>query len=230
MFAIPTILERGDERMPKWLRKTLITLVTVLTLGTVVPTFNVHQESKKPDSGEQRPKASRGEFLATTGHEAIGVETVEERVSEWPEIAALCQTRAEMLEQLERYAAKEATAQGFEKFGPAIAGEIGAVYVEDIVPRFADAVASLGATVDDETLRHLMVSRHPAGGTGERILHFYDGRTGEELIKFHVRRDHPPQEGYWFNFHYHTYQDGFQEHHEIAKVYWDKNMPPKWMA
>ena len=71
------------------------------------------------------------------------------------------------------------------------------------------------------------VNRRPEN---RKIFHVYNRLTGEDLLRFHVRRDHPPQDGYWFNFHYHTAEDGFQSHHELGSIYWDRNTPPDWMS
>ncbi|MFC4618443.1 YpjP family protein [Camelliibacillus cellulosilyticus] len=214
--------------MPRWMKKVFVILVTILTLGTVVPTVNYHSESKpKQDIEGQKSQDSN---IALNYGQLADVRTEEVLPDDWHTIATSCGTDEELLSQLKDFAKKEAETQGFEKFGDIIAKEIGDSYKKQIVPKFADAVAKMGMSTDQETLRHLAVSHNPAAGTGERILHFYDDRTGQELIKFHVRRDHPPLDGYWFNFHYHTEKDNFQGHHELGKIYWDKNTPPKWMA
>ncbi|MED4798110.1 YpjP family protein, partial [Priestia megaterium] len=51
-----------------------------------------------------------------------------------------------------------------------------------------------------------------------------------DLIRFHVRRENPPKDGYWFNFHYHAAADNFQKHYDLGKIYWNRNMPPKWFS
>ena len=60
----------------------------------------------------------------------------------------------------------------------------------------------------EESLQSLAISK-PAGGNNEKIFHVYDTKTGNDLLRFHVRRDHPPQDGYYFNFHYHRFDDGY---------------------
>jgi hypothetical protein len=89
-------------------------------------------------------------------------------------------------------------------------------------------IASLAEQYPEEQLHYLAVTENPSGGMGERIFHIYRVDSGEDIIRFHVRREHPPQDGYWFQFHYHTYHDDFQTHYELGKIYWDKNTPPQW--
>jgi hypothetical protein len=218
--------------MPQWLAKTFVALVTVLTLGTVVPTVNYHSDTRpsRYDSEGQRTQSEPTEIVIEPASAEVETEAEEKGVGNWSAIAMNCGTKEEMLAQLAQFTENEAKAQGFMKFGDTIATEIGSTYSNEIAPKFADAVASLGAATDADMLRHLAVSHNPAPGTGERILNLYDERTGKEWVKFHVRRDHPPLDGYYFTFHYHTDKDNFQGHHEIGKIYWDKNMPPKWMA
>lgn len=218
--------------MPQWLKKTFVALVTVLTLGTIVPTVNYHSDnrSSRYDSEEQRPATEQSELIIEPTSAVIETNSEEKNERNWSAIAKNYDNKEDMLAQLEQFTEKEAQEQGFIKFGDVIGNKIGDAYTNEIAPKFADAVVNLGAATDADTLRHLAVSHNPAAGTGERILNLYDARTGKEWVKFHVRRDHPPLDGYYFTFHYHTDQDNFQTHHEIGKIYWDKNMPPKWMA
>lgn len=218
--------------MPQWLLKTFVAIVTVLTLGTVVPTVNYHSDTRpsRYDSGSPQSQSEQSELIIPQTKAVIDKESEEDSNEDWATIAMNCTSKDDMLAQLEQFTEKEAVNQGFLKFGDTIASEIGDTYTNEIAPKFADAVATLGAATDADTLKHLAVSHNPAAGTGERILNLYDERTGKEWIKFHVRRDHPPLDGYYFTFHYHTNNDNFQAHHEVGKVYWDKNMPPNWMA
>ncbi|GGH75354.1 hypothetical protein JOD43_000539 [Pullulanibacillus pueri] len=218
--------------MPKWLIKSFVTLVTILTLGTVVPSVNYHTE-QKPSSKESingpSAQSPRTELTVDAVEEAAP-EITEETERSWSTIASQYDNVDEMIPHFQTYAVEEAKTQGFVKFGDTIGKRLGDTYTQSILPKFGEAVASLGNTMDVDTLKNLAVSNNPAGGTGERILNLYDERTGKEILKFHVRRDHPPQDGYWFNFHYHTAEDQYQVHHELGKVYWDKNTPPQWMS
>nr|WP_290443530.1 YpjP family protein [Sporolactobacillus kofuensis] len=135
-----------------------------------------------------------------------------------------------MIDRFSRYAFNEAEKQGLNKFGTRIATRINHQYSEQIVPGFAQAIREVSDAHDSAWVRELAVTHTPASGLGERILHVYNKQTGSEILKLHVRRDHPPLDGYYFNFHYHTAFDGFQKHHELKTIYWGKNMPPKWRA
>ncbi|MFC7394428.1 YpjP family protein [Scopulibacillus cellulosilyticus] len=219
--------------MPLWFRKTLVVLVAILTLGTVVPTSYLHTENK-PTGEKIHEESNEASVPELSSKEINDIEKPAEEKSEalsWQDIVMDCQTKEEITKALESFATEEAVNKGMKKFGPVIGKQIGDTYQNDIAPKFGHAVASMVEKNKNENLlRHLEVSNDPAGGTGERILHFYDSRNGKEWIKFHVRRDHPPKEGYWFNFHYHTNEDNFQVHHELGKIYWDKNTPPHWQV
>lgn len=216
--------------MPKWLKKAFVTLVTVVTLGTVVPSINTvpRENPKTPNLDVQEQSKPLG---SQEQRYDVVIETKEtRRKKNWATIVTETQDQDQLLSLLSNYAAEEAKEQGIKKFGQTIENKIGDTYTKAIVPKFGEAVTSFVKNADYETLINLNVSHNPAAGSGERILHIFDERTGEDLIKFHVRRDHPPLDGYWFNFHYHTAADNFQNHYEIGKIYWDKNMPPGWMA
>jgi len=217
--------------MPQWLKKTFVALVTILTLGTVVPTVNYHSDKpSRYNSAGTRTSSEQNDIALVQAVDSPVEDTKEDGEEDWASIADQCQSKEEMLAELASYTKKEAEEQGLAKFGDGIARVIGETYTNEIVPKFADAISTIGAATDADTLKHLAVSHNPAAGTGERILHLYDERTGEEWVKFHVRRDHPPLDGYYFTFHYHTSEDNFQSHHEVGKINWGKNMPPKWMA
>ncbi|MRX70906.1 hypothetical protein GJU40_01825 [Bacillus lacus] len=118
--------------------------------------------------------------------------------------------------------------QSYLKFGNKIGPVIEDEFKEVILPKIEETITEFAE--NDERFLNVILSKKPAGGMGEKIFHIYDAQTGEDLIRFHVRRDNPPHQGFWFNFHYHTYHDSFASHHELGSIYWDKNTPPNWMA
>ncbi|RPK04984.1 hypothetical protein BSBH6_01685 [Bacillus subtilis] len=121
--------------------------------------------------------------------------------------------------------------QSFLKFGSKIAPVIEDDYRKEILPKIENVISDYLATLqDDETYQDVVISSMPSAGKTEKIFNVYNRTTGEDLLRFHVRRDHPPHDGYWFNFHYHTAEDGFQSHHELGSIYWDRNTPPNWMS
>ncbi|NEX07895.1 hypothetical protein CW367_04865 [Bacillus subtilis] len=118
-----------------------------------------------------------------------------------------------------------------QKFGSRIAPVIEDDYRKEILPKIENVISDYLATLqDDEAYQDVVISSMPSAGKTEKIFNVYNRTTGEDLLRFHVRRDHPPHDGYWFNFHYHTAEDGFQSHHELGSIYWDRNTPPNWMS
>lgn len=191
--------------MPMWMRKLLVGVVAVLTLGTVVPTGYLHIPNRSSRDDVQ---------------EAPAVETV----------VSLPKTRSDVQEALVSNAIEQAKAQGKKKFGKVIDAKIGQQYEQTVVPKFAKAVATMADQLSFNELQDVVISQNPSPGLGERIIHLYDLNSKESYLKLHVRRDHPPLDGYYFNFHYHTTKDAFTGHHDITKIYWDKNTPPHWQA
>ncbi|MFD2445763.1 YpjP family protein [Bacillus sp. CGMCC 1.16607] len=197
--------------MPKWLRKTFVVMITILTFGMVTPTQAAWLEELGQDPAQKRdiiesepPKGDDQNIEAIT--EALSRE----------------QFIDEMLVQAENYA--------YQKFGNKIKPIIEDEFKEIILPEIEKVIEDVTLQFPEGKLQYLNISEFPTGGISERIFHIQNQLTGEDIIRFHVRRDNPPQEGYWFNFHYHTYIDGFQNHHTIGSIYWNKNMPPKWMS
>ncbi|RDI43070.1 YpjP family protein [Falsibacillus pallidus] len=198
--------------MKIWLRKSFVVLISILSFGMVTPSQAFMAENQTLDKAEQQTtpqlennyddKAERsGLFDDTDSRDAIiGI------------------------------VMKEAEKQSFEKFGQKITPVIENEFKDIILPNIQKAIEMTIDQYPKEDLSHLAISEDPSGGTSEKIFHIYNANTGNDVIRFHVRRDHPPLEGYYFNFHYHTYHDQFQTHYDLGMIYWDKNTPPKWMS
>jgi len=124
----------------------------------------------------------------------------------------------------------KAERQSYQKFGPKIKPVIENEFKEVILPSIEKALEEVSGQFPEEDFGYMTISERPSGGTSEKIFHIQNRRTSEDVMRFHVRRDNPPQQGYWFNFHYHTYHDQFQNHYSLGSIYWDKNTPPKWMS
>ncbi len=129
---------------------------------------------------------------------------------------------------MNKFIVKQAYEQGMIKFGPIISRKIEQPFKETILPGFNQALQETTETLSEKDWNHLKITNAPAGGLGEKILHLYNDETGEDIFRFHVRRDHPPNKGYYFNFHYHTYLDDYEQHHDLGTIYWGKNIPQKW--
>ncbi|AYC29443.1 YpjP family protein [Paenisporosarcina cavernae] len=116
------------------------------------------------------------------------------------------------------------------KFGTRIGPVIKEDYYEMIFPKMEEAIQMTYASLHTDQTIQWKVSENPAGGSSEKIFHIYNERTREDLIRFHVRTDLRPKDGYYFNFHYHTWEDNFVSHIDMGEIYWSKNQPPKWLS
>jgi hypothetical protein len=230
--------------MLNWLKKVLVTFVAILTFGTFVP--NLHSSSVKTQSSKSNQLENSVSDVQIEAEAAPITESEQEKKSEaekeqksepdtqaplsWQEMAATLSDEGELRHQLMKYTVLQAEKQGFKKFGPTIAGQVGEEYRDNILPKVGQVMKTITTDLDGDTLRHLEISDGPSGGFGERIFHVSDTRNKEDLVRFHVRRDHPPLDGYWFNFHYHLPSDHFQGHYDLGQIYWDKDTPPQWKA
>ncbi|MFC9655756.1 YpjP family protein [Bacillus subtilis] len=202
--------------MKLWMRKTLVVLFTIVTFGLVSPpaALMADKPSGQPSSLEQNDYTA---FYDE--HDLYDDESDDRRDSE-----LLFQSYKEQL-------LDSAEDQSFLKFGSKIAPVIEDDYRKEILPKIENVISDYLATLqDDEAYQDVVISSMPSAGKTEKIFNVYNRTTGEDLLRFHVRRDHPPHDGYWFNFHYHTAEDGFQSHHELGSIYWDRNTPPNWMS
>lgn len=197
--------------MPKWLRKSIVILVTILTFGIVTPSqaYDLLEEEKQP----------KRDIFESKGQEPS--DSIEQNVYRQTPVA-----EEDVLDRL----IKEAEVYSYTKFGSRIAPVIEDEFKEVILPNIEKAIENVTAQYSSASMRNLVISERPTGGHSEKIFHIADGKSGQDVIRFHVRKDHPPQAGYWFNFHYHTFSDGFESHHDLGSIYWDKNTPPKWMS
>jgi hypothetical protein len=195
----------------KWIRKSFVVLVSVLTFGLITPTQLINNvNAEKPTERDTIEAALlRGYAQDNSFFEA------EEVVD-----------KEKFLEEL----VKQAELQSYQKFGTRIKPVIENEFREIILPNIEKALQETAAQFPMEDLLNLVITETPGKGQSEKIFHIKNNETNMDVLRFHVRRDNPPQAGYWFNFHYHTYHDGFQSHHELGSIYWDKNTPPKWMS
>ncbi|CAG9608198.1 YpjP family protein [Pseudoneobacillus rhizosphaerae] len=196
--------------MPKWLRKSLVVMITVLSFGMVTPSQAAWLEELGQDSGLKR------DFVESKP------QNDDHNLNNIANIPTREQFIDEILVQAESFA--------YQKFGSKIKPVIEDEFKEVILPEIEKVIEEVTLKIPEQNLQYLNISEFPSGGISERIFHIQNELNGEDIIRFHVRRDNPPQQGYWFNFHYHTYLDGFQNHHTIGSIYWNKNTPPKWMS
>lgn len=195
-----------------WMKRIFVALVAIATLGMYTPTalLEVDAEESKNNLSEKTDvdQEVHQPDIANLGNY--------ETILEEPDYIKILQ------EQARNYS--------LQKFGPRIREQVGDEFMDVILPKMEEVIERLVAEGGEDSARYYEITEKPAKGYGERIFHVTDQRTGKDLIWFHVRRDNRPLEGYYFNFHYHLSKDGYQEHHELGEIYWDKNTPPKWMS
>jgi hypothetical protein len=199
--------------MPKWLRKAFVVMVTILTFGLVTPPQSFLLDEAH---AEKLPKK-----------DTIDANTPERFMSE-----ASLQLEQEETSERERMIKRlvdSAEEKSYLKFGAKIKPVIEDEFKDIILPNIEKVISTVAEQYEEENLRNLEITEQPGGGNSEKIFHIVDKEINQDIIRFHVRRDNPPQEGYWFNFHYHTFHDHFQEHYVLGSIYWDKNTPPKWL-
>ncbi|GAA0302825.1 hypothetical protein GGQ92_003213 [Gracilibacillus halotolerans] len=198
--------------MKKWLRKTIVLLISILTLGLYVPPIHLDAEIDDVDKGEITPK----EADFTERSTAIIEEEAPESTKSTNDLY-----RESLVE-----VAKE---QVMIKLGDKIASKIEVPLTEEVLPNLESVLDHVFDMVGEEQSQYLVISEEPAAGYGERIFNLYDMSKQENIAKFHVTRVKKPQDGHYFQFHYHLADDQYEEHFPIAEVHWGKNTPPKWM-
>ncbi|MCM3453223.1 YpjP family protein [Heyndrickxia oleronia] len=197
--------------MKQWLRKSVVILVSILTFGLVTPAHAIWNENHEVDKAKHQNEASDLKQATTLG-------------------SYLSEQQENNRDTIVQKMMMEAEKQSFEKFGEKISPIIEDEFRQVILPKIQDAIEMTIAEYPEEELSSLAITETPSGGVSEKIFHIYNVKTNEDIIRFHVRRDHPPMDGYYFNFHYHTKFDNYQTHYNLGEIYWDKNTPPKWMS
>ncbi|WP_071435528.1 YpjP family protein [Bacillus kwashiorkori] len=200
-------------KIKRWLRKTFVALVTILSFGLISPYHFIDAANELPN------QTNKDDVLEsdTSQKDVLQIQLAE---------------REPTISEKERFL-KEAVSlgqqQAWKKFGSKIGPVIEDEFLQIILPKIEQAIEEVTNLLPDEHLAYLAVSEAPGKGKSEKIFHIYNVITNEDIIRFHVRRDLKPQEGYWFNFHYHTFMDQYHTHHDLGSIYWDKNMPPHWV-
>lgn len=200
--------------MKLWLRKISAVLIIIMTLGLYIPppflTSNAKEDKETLDS-----KTDVNETLLTMEVEEVD-DSVNDGYLENDDYTSVITAKAR--EQM------------ITKLGPKILNQVEDDLMSTILPNTEDVLALILAEAGEEDSIYFEITEHPTTGYGEKIFTIYDYRTTQEIARFDVRRDNRPDDGYWFNFHYHLSKDNFEKHYEIGEIYWDKNTPPKWMA
>ncbi len=197
------------KKSVNWMKRLFVGAVAVATLGIVSPNHEIW--STWLENSEERANTSTSK---------------ETRIEEpaydlyWPEEQLVQDEPTNQLYE-------NVYADAYSKFGEKIGPVLQPIFDEEIFPAMKRAVEE---THDRTQLSHLIIASKPSGHYGERIVHLQDKRTNQPTFYFHVRTENRPKDGYYYNFHYHTKNDQFEEHHTLATVFWSKNTPPKWRA
>lgn len=200
--------------MKLWIRKISVILITFMTLGMYIPPTYLNANAEENNEAVS---------LKTDIKEDITIPVSE--VKEENEIDPTLDD-SDFISVL----TEQAKEQTITKLGPKITQQVEDDFTTTILPKIEQSLQHIVVEAGEEETSYLAITEGPSQGFGEKIFNIYDYRTKKDIARFHVRRDNRPLEGYWFNFHYHVSADGFEDHHEIGEIYWDKNIPPKWMS
>lgn len=197
--------------MKKWLYKSLVVSVALLSFGLITPKHEIwanFEEDRHGKSTLDRP---------SDNHISSAYQLDEILVDEEP----LPTTD---------YFVSAAKEQSYIKFGTRVGPVIENEFESKIFPKIEEAIALTVDRVGEDELRNFIISEKPSGDYSEKIFHIVDRASKKDVIRFHVRTENRPFEGYYYNFHYHTYEDNYSKHYHLGDIYWSKNTPPKWLS
>ena len=200
--------------MKKHLQNFIIALVAVLTLGVISPNHEIWTNLQPKDDTREADR------LTSSKHDLqLGLEdSIFERES------------FEQSLTIEDTLFAPAKDLAYVKFGSRIGPVIENEFEEIIFPKIEDVIQRTVVSSGGLENRMLSITEYPSGDYAEKMFHLSDKVLGKDLIRFHVRTEKRPLDGYFYNFHYHTAEDGFTVHHSLGDIYWSKNTPPKWLS
>ena len=213
--------------MKLWLRKIMVALVAVVTLGMYVPPIALTTDAEESkDALSERPNVDEQNATVSITEDRYASVSYVEPTESNVDIAESTFTKEDYIDEI----TEQAKEQAFMKFGPRMIDQVEGDFTANILQVIEDVLESVMEDASDDEIRYYAITEEPARGLGERIFNIYDERNEKDIVRFHVRRENRPLEGYWFNFHYHLNEDNFEKHHDIGDMYWDKNIPPRWMS
>lgn len=199
--------------MKKWVQKSIVIMVAFLTFGLITPTHEIWDAFDQNASNRSSIGSSNANIASAAEPEVIAATEIQQEAIDYGSLLV--------------DAAKE---QSYIKFGTKIGPKISNEFDTIIFPKMEEAIAMTVAGLDDESLASLTITEKPSGNYGEKIFNIANSQSGEDVIRFHVRTEKRPQEGYYYNFHYHIAEDNFMTHYNLGDIYWEKNTPPKWLS
>lgn len=199
--------------MKKWIQKSIVIMVAFLTFGLITPTHEIWDAFDQNSSNRSSIGSSNTNIASAAEPEVIVDTEIQQEAIDYS---------SSLVD-----AAKE---QSYIKFGTKIGPKISNEFDSIIFPKMEEAIAMTVSKLDDASLASLTISEKPSGNYGEKIFNITNSQTEEDVIRFHVRTEKRPQEGYYYNFHYHIAEDNFMTHYNLGDIYWEKNTPPKWLS
>lgn len=196
--------------MKKWLYKSLVVSVALLTFGVITPKHEIWTTLDQEPIGQTTYIPSKNEISSALQLDSFIIEE-----SHKPTIETF------------KVAAKE---QAYLKFGTRVGPVIENEFEANIFPKMEEAIALTFDRLGYDKVRNLTISEKPSGHYAEKIFHIVDNDSLKDVIRFHVRTENRPFDGYYYNFHYHTVEDNYAAHYTLGEIYWSKNMPPKWLS
>lgn len=193
--------------MKKWLQKMIVIFVAFITFGIISPSHEIWEILDSDQSASSKSDVSQ--YSIAEHHVNHANDTDEQSIETIFEAAK---------------------AQAYLKFGTRIAPIISDEFESVIFPKMEEVIESTLAKVNYDSVKYINITEQPSGNYSEKIFNLTDAMSGKDLIRFHVRTEKRPKEGYYYNFHYHTYEDRFVAHHDMGDIYWSKNTPPKWLS
>ncbi|MBB4826064.1 hypothetical protein HNO89_003301 [Sporosarcina luteola] len=199
--------------MKQYLQKLIMAAVAILTLGVISPSHEIWTNLNPKDDARESDQPSLSQEIEY-GLEDSYFQT-EPALADATDVAVLYAS------------AKDLSYMKFgSKIGPVIQNEFDTI----IFPKIEEVIQKTLETEGDLHKRRLAITETPSGNYAEKIFHVHDKDKEKDLIRFHVRTEKRPQDGFFYNFHYHTAEDDFIAHHSIGDIFWSKNTPPKWLS
>lgn len=210
--------------MKRWMKKISAILITFLTLGMYIP----------PVILSTNAETNKDNLASKSNYDDVYMDQTEEinKSLEMDVDIQLPSVNEPPLNESETILGaitEQAKMQTVQKLGPRIINQIDTEFTTVILPIMEDVIENLLIDITDDA-PFIGITEQPTTGYGEKIFNIYDYRTQKDIARFDIRRDNRPQDGYWFNFHYHLSGDNFEKHYDIGDIFWNKNTPPKWMS
>lgn len=187
--------------MKKWIQKTIAITVAFLTFGVITPDHEIWAAFEIDRL--QKPVIYENDITQSY--------QLDDLIQEEHPIVSLV---------------NEAKNQSYIKFGSKVGPVIEKEFENVIFPKMAEAIELTFL----QSHSNIAITQMPSGDYKEKIFNIYNVDTKRDIMRFHVRIENRPFEGYYYNFHYHLAEDQFHKHYNLGEIFWSKNTPPKWLS